>query len=314
MRTIRLLILCLLSLAFLSCKKEKKATESSPAVDAAPATPTDSPLTAQAPTKPTVTLISAGAEPKGPLRFKPKVGDTSEATFTMNMAMTSSDNKSPPMPTMIMKMRQRVDEVAANGDIRYQLEITDLAIGDTRGAPKEMVDQMAKSIVTARGTIVKATMTDRGEVKDSSFTLSPTIDPQMGSMFNGLEQSISQCVSPFPEEPVGLGARWRVNQRITTSGMAIDQMGIFELVEHQGNTGKMKVILEQAAGPQVLPQRVKLESFSTKGTGEIVFQLDRVLPKIANIKARTDTKMHMETDPNQGAQVSIEMDYTIATQ
>ena len=123
---------------------------------------------------------------------------------------------------------------------------------------------------------------------------------------------------PFPEEAVGVGARWMGSTIVDSEQVELSQTTIYELLELTDNGGKMKVSVTQTAPPQVLPAPaelpdaiINLTRLRSESTGEIAFDLSRVAPLMEMV-------FHMSLETNTEAmgmvldtQVDTHMDIRI---
>ena len=50
-------------------------------------------------------------------------------------------------------------------------------------------------------------------------------------LLDQMQQSFAQMGAPFPDEPIGVGARWTVNTLIAQQGMKVQQVATYELTE-----------------------------------------------------------------------------------
>ena len=131
-----------------------------------------------------------------------------------------------------------------------------------------------------------------------------------------MQTSFGQMGAPFPEEPVGVGATWRVTSNVELGGMRLDQVTTFALVERSADGGKLDIDLKQSAKPGVIDmpragqEAVDLIRMLTTGKGVVEFDLQSpattgtldmtsdVQMKAGHLGAarvmRTRSKMHIE--------------------
>ena len=262
---------------------------------------------------PTVTLISAGSDPKLPLRLTPTVGATQKSTMIMRMAMqmTMSGQEIPmKLPGMKMGMSSTVGSVNEAGDATYTFKLDSAEVMDEAGVNPMVASAMKDGISGIVGMNGKAVVTNRGYAKDAKLNLPANVNPQMKQMLDGFQQSMNQMSTPLPEQAVGVGAKWQVVQKIDQNGMKIDQTATFELLERKGNIAKTKFTLVQTAPAQSIMNdelpagaSAKLKSLKGGGSGTATLNLTKVMP--SDSKANISSEVSMAI--SQGGQ-NMDMD------
>jgi hypothetical protein len=71
-------------------------------------------------------------------------------------------------------------------------------------------------------------------------------------MIGELTSQVENLATAFPEEAVGVGAKWETRQAAKTAGQVTFQKTITEVVSIDGTTIKMKYTTEQTIPPQAL--------------------------------------------------------------
>lgn len=249
-----------------------------------------------------VVLLDPGSEPRQELRYKLEKGHKEQVamTITMTMKMEMPGMPSTPisMPPMKMVMDLEIAEKLDDDKARYKFEVTETDILD---AP-DVQPMVAKTLKSEIGKVVgmkgSAVVDTRGFNTDATLEMPPGLNPQMSQMMDSTQQSMDQMSSPLPEEPVGVGAKWELNQNIEQNGINVKQKTTFELVELEGSTGKLKASIMQTAEPQTaqMPGGVSAEvkSLNSSGEGEINFDLANLVPQKASIDLKTDSDMKVK--------------------
>jgi hypothetical protein len=169
-----------------------------------------------------------------------------------------------------------------------------------QGAMPSMKGMKGTAVVSARGIHKSINM-------DMS-TVSPAFQQQMQAMSSSLEN----MSLPFPEEPVGVGAKWEVKQAMENGGMKTFQKITAELTAVQGNVITLSVKTEQTAPPQpvnnpALPPgaTVSLVNLTGAGTGTMKVSLDSLVPT-SEMNSKTTTVMDMSMS-GQSQRISMDM-------
>ena len=256
---------------------------------------------------PTVRLLSAGKDPKVPLRLKVEKGATESAVMTMTMGMEMTMGvqafPSPKMPPMQLTMDIEITDVAADGDVTYSFKISEAAVVDdpeVMAAVKEAMEEQLQNLVGLSGN---ARVTNRGITKDAKVDFPPGIDPQARQVMESMKDSIHQFGAPYPVEPVGEGATWEVLSDITANGLTLKQVANFELVALAPDGGTAKVTITQRADPQVVSPpgmppgaTMHLKEMNSNGGGETTFAFGRVVPPACSCQMESLMKAKVEAE------------------
>jgi hypothetical protein len=126
-------------------------------------------------------------------------------------------------------------------------------------------------------------MTSRGVTKSTQIDAA---DPTVKALMAQMSASIENLSTAFPEEAVGVGAKWEVRQAITGGGQTQFQKALYEITALAGKTVSMKVTTEQTAPPQTIDNpmaaaaggEMTLDKMSGAGTGTMTVALDSLVP------------------------------------
>jgi hypothetical protein len=268
-----------------------------------------------------VQLISQGAEPRQKLRFTPPANakQTVQMTMKMNMAMSVAGQTQPTFnsPPIKMTMQTEVTKVDDNGDIHANFSYTDADIvaqgGDMPPQALEAMRAQLKKLVGLRGSMV---VDNQGNTKDVNLDLPEELEPNSKQMVQQTVNSLKQISSPVPTEPVGVGATWKVPNKVTLNGMTLNQVATYELVGLKDNVATLQVSMEQQAegqklNPPGLPPgaSIDLKSMNSQGQGKIEMAMNKIMPIDSNISMTSNMEM-MVKDPNNQQQTTMGMKST----
>jgi hypothetical protein len=273
-----------------------------PAVVAAPKpeqklTPKPVTKAVAAPSVSAVKLISAGAEPRKELRIHPKAGDKQNLEMTMKMAMDMGTGQTMKMPAMKTAMEVTVKSISANGDINYAMLIANVEVLDEPGAMPQIVESMKASLNGMKGLSMTGTISDHGITKSLDVKIPAGAAPQMRQAMEQMKESVANTSLPFPDEAVGVGAKWEVKLPVKTQGMTIDQTTTYELVSLKNDQANVtSTIIQNAANQKItnpaMPQmKMELIKMDGKGSANVTFDLTRFLPTLATVDSHSDTSM-----------------------
>ena len=337
----RTLVLALAALLAIGCKKEGAAKPADVATDVAGKGPggkgkgdgkdprpgeersVDTRGAGPAPA-PEVTLVDAGKAPLRPLRVKPSVGAAQSLLMTMKMVMEMDAGPAmqvprTALPVMKLTMDAKVTEVGKDGDARYEFVLGEAEVVDGPGANPMMVEAMRKSLTGMKGLSGHAVVSPRNFTREANIVVPLTADPTLRQFMDGMKQSMNQLSAPFPEEAVGVGAKWRVKTALVQSGITLEQVAAYEITAMEGDRVSAKVSIDQKAQPQEIkgpqvPAGVKMSvvSMTSKGVGEIALDLARLLPPRVSLSLASDARMSVDAGgQHQAMNMKLEMDVTM---
>jgi len=132
-------------------------------------------------------------------------------------------------------------------------------------------------------------------------------------MFEEMKEMLHQFSSPVPEQPVGLGAKWRVTQDLSPNGMKLTQISVCELIRFDHDGFDLRITVSQQAKPQeienpALPAGTKmtLDSLTSDGEGTSTFSVNSIFPRKSKTKVQAVVDMNVEA-AGQNQKMSMEM-------
>jgi hypothetical protein len=232
-------------------------------------------------------MIDAGAQPRKALRYAVPAGFKGRMDMTMSIGINANvGGMSMPMnlPGLKMTADLAVTGVAANGDTSYTLSFSgvtaDAAGGEANPMMATALQGMQSAITGIKGT---STISNRGLVK--SAKIDGGSSPEAQQMLGELTSQVENLATPFPEEAVGVGAKWETRQAMKSAGQYLFQKVVTEVVSIDGSTVKLKVTSEQTVPPQaftnpMLPAGTDITLDGGKGTGSgtMAIRLDSLIP------------------------------------
>ncbi|MBW4445597.1 MAG: hypothetical protein KME38_01640 [Spirirestis rafaelensis WJT71-NPBG6] len=274
-----------------------------------------------------VELISAGAEPRQELRFKPTVGIKETANMTMSTDITMSiDGKAVPafkIPTTAITLNTVVSKVEPNGDINYEFSYSDVDLIGKSTLPPEVLNNMQTQITNLNKFKGSVIIDNRGYTKKANFVTPQGLDPSLKQMFDQMSSSIEQLSSAVPQEAVGIGAKWRTISEVNLGGIKLKQIATNELVNIKDGIASLNISIEQQAPPATnlnLPETPKgvtitLRSYNGNGQGQALINLKKLMPISSKLSIQSKTQMSLkstgsveETTMNQDSSIQINIE------
>ena len=165
----------------------------------------------------------------------------------------------------------------------------------------------------------EVSITSRGFMLEATYHPPKNAPEMVLQMLKGIEKSAGELSTPLPEEAVGLGAKWQIEQELDVTGMRMKQTVIHELEKLSEQDFTTKVSLVQSAEPQQmqvpgLPENTKvhLDSLSGSGQGQMKVTLTRIVPQ-SNVDLESTAKMTtVAVEQRQVTKVTTKMEMEIS--
>lgn len=288
-----LLLLCA-SLSAPSCTK--RVETEAPVEGGEPAAVTGS----EGPAPVTVTLLEPGEEPRTTLRYRLEVGQEEDSIVTtamsMGISMGEGMDMQMPVPTYDMTMHTRVDEITAEGDLVIEYTITDVSVVATEETAL-MASTLEAELEKTVGIQGVAVMSPSGRIKSYRVSDYAQASAEMQQSLSTIEQSVQNSAIPFPDEAVGVGARWSAATSVTTNGFSIQQESIYTVTAIHEDGAEIGITLTQTAPEQDIPAPggaaiVHLNTLRGEAVGRFVHDADAIMPTMELV---LDMKMDMST-------------------
>jgi hypothetical protein len=269
--------------------------------------------------EPTFVLIESGREPRQPLRYD--LSEQSKQATTLVMTMSSSiEMEGMELPAQVMpplEVRMNVD-VTEKREGAFEVVSTVMEGSVREDEGNEMVAAMMGQMMSGlKGLKTTSRMDPRGVIRGVNVEIPDGAHPQVEQMAKGMEQTLTQIGVHFPDEPVGVGARWSVLVPSELRGVKMTQTIEYELVLLEGNTAELKMKLSQSADRQALrdpdmPPGMEMELISMKGNGTGTAKVD--LRRAAALKTTLDTTTTVEmrtADGEEGQEMKQTMEIKV---
>lgn len=162
----------------------------------------------------TIELVEPGTGPRRPLRHRFEAGITQRVRLRIQSTMRiQAGERNQEVPVPIMRLDLTLGPTAVSGGrLRYPFRVTGIdAAGEHEEAMLEQVRQQLQGLVGSHGN---AEIDDQGRVVAFDYDLSPDASAQLRQQSQMLRDSLSQLLPHFPDEPVGVGAEWRVRDQL----------------------------------------------------------------------------------------------------
>lgn len=250
-------------------------------------------------------MLDPGGEPRTALRYGFEAGRTERLKLvngtTITVDVAGRKAAAPQMPDLEVFASLKTLSVSADGSAKRELLIERAELAPGTKIDEAVRAELARALKGIENLKGRDSIDPRGRLKAIELDATGLAEQNVGQLMDQMQQSFAQLGAPFPEEPVGVGARWTVTNEVAQQGMRLRQVATYELVELKGRKGRAKVKLKQVAPrgkvqPPGLPPNVQAEllGMNARGEGEIKFDLDRSIPE-GQIKTRATVKIRTTT-------------------
>lgn len=248
--------------------------------------------------KPGLTLLEAGAEPREALRYKIKEGTKDRVEMRLAIKSDLLEQIGMALPAFVGKVDAECTRVAESGTMSLSMTFVTFTIEDADSSP--MGAMMGPAMAEMEGTKSALEITPRGEVKAMQVPGMGALGRLGGTGGTGLVNP-NQTVVTLPEEPVGVGAKWRVVMKdLDAQGMKTNTTIVYTLKAREGSTITIQAKLQMSApeqeieNPQAAGMGVTTTLTSMQATGTIDMTAD--LTRCSPTKMKAGLRMVMEME------------------
>ncbi len=237
-----------------------------------------------------VEVLVVGAQPTEKLRIRPIRGSrqTVNLSWQVESQLTIDDQAMPniQMPTMQATLESQITDVAANGDISYDLVYRRITVAADSSLPAAVIGPLKTQLQPLEGLSGKYVVSEFGALKSVQLTFPKDITPLQQSLLDQFSQSITHLSSPLPSTPIGIGSRWRQTTPIKLEGAVYNQTTTYELASRQNGIATIKFNFDQttnapADGTTIGDLTVK--SSQSQGAGQMTWNLQQLMPQQSTI-------------------------------
>lgn len=211
---------------------------------------------------PEITLLDPGAEPRQLLRLTPAVGQVENVVYR---SQVSTDVDVKLFPADVSTTREvgytlRLEVREAAPEIAYRFTIAELE--RTRVERKRSVELASDALLGLTGTM---RITDRGLPVSVGFAVPDGLSDEDLETHGDLRDAARRLVTPLPEEPVGVGARWEARSRSVFGILHLSLVARFELISLEGGVAT----IEETLGAEREGSTVVMDPADRKAKGEL---------------------------------------------
>src|SRR5262245_44356322 len=185
----------------------------------------------------TVELLKPGLQPRAPLRITAPAGSAVTSTVTQDLLL---------LQRVLGKL-----QTPTNVTVSTDLQMTVTAV-DAQGRRTVSFTYSNSTVPALNGVTGTVAISDRGVATSGSFEFPPGTDATTQQVLGQYEDQFASLSTPFPEEAVGNGARWKVTQHPEVNGLRMTQSIVYTLLQRKGSVLTLESTTHQTAARQPL--------------------------------------------------------------
>ena len=202
------------------------------------------------------------------------------------------------MPPVQLQVQMGPSEPTPEGFIRHPVKITQLRIAnEAQKLSPAQREQMEKTLAPLLHVEGWSEMDIQGRVRRSEFQGIEDVPPDLLSMLGNIRTAL--LTVPFPDEPLGVRARWEVERKVQFSGVWADQVVAYHIVKMDRDQLQLQITARQSASPQSLGNG-RLEAYQASVIGSAVVRLGSLS---ALSEAEATSQMRIQQQTAAGAQL-----------
>jgi hypothetical protein len=230
-------------------------------------------------------LLDAGAEPRAPLRYRPRAGQHESVVIELvtELKLAIGDMRPPPVRSPTVYAALDIAVIAAGPHIRLEGKVVKLDVPDDPAIAPAVISAVRGDLDRLAGTPWTAVFTDRGQLDQLALPAPRDANTQVLTTVDRLRDALHLLLPPLPDAPVGPTARWQVRRRAIVGPAQVDERTIYKLESTDTRT-QVSVTVGMDARPQplIMPSTppgatLSLTSFEGGGKGQLDLDLTSVV-------------------------------------
>jgi hypothetical protein len=236
----------------------------------------------------TIKLLDPGKPPHRALRYAWRADRHEQLVLDLRTSVATevggAKQTEIPLPPVRITLDVDPTRVAPDGALSFTWTVRSAAVTG-EGASSEIAQGLRPEVAAVEHLAGHATMNARGLCTDFAIDPATVVDAgTTGEIVEQVRQTLRDVAVPWPEEPVGRGARWQRIAELAGRSSRLTQTDTYTLTQLDGATGAVDDVLAQTAPPQVLHAPgngadPRMESMLASGTWKTRFDLSRLVPQ-----------------------------------
>ncbi len=217
---------------------------------------------------PTIRVLDPGMTPRRPLRYRVEPGQTETLYVEIARAQTmqaGGQGEQSAIPPLQLQVEMGPASATPEGFIHHPVAITQIrlakAADEMRASDRERIEQALAPLLKVKGW---SDMDIQGRIRRSEFEGAEAVPPDMQAMLGNIRSALLSV--PFPDEPLGVRARWEVERKMMLSGVWIDQVVTYDIEGMRDAELDLRITARGTAAPQETPNG-RLEAYQSSAIG-----------------------------------------------
>lgn len=217
---------------------------------------------------PTMRVIDPGMTPRRPLRYRVEPGqvETLYVEIARAQAMQAGGQGAQSgIPPVQLEVKMGPASGTPEGFIHHPVAITQIRLAKAadkmRASDREKIQQALAPLLNLKGW---SDMDIQGRIRRSEFQGTDQVPPDMQAMLGNIRTALLSV--PFPDEPLGVRARWEVERKVMISGVWIDQVVTYDIERMRDAELDLQITARGTAAPQETPNG-RLEAYQSSAIG-----------------------------------------------
>ncbi len=221
---------------------------------------------------PGMRVLDPGMTPRQPLRYRIAPGQAETVYLELAEAeVMQGGGKAAQsgMPPVQLEVKLGPASMSPQGYIRHPVAITQVRLSDAANqmspAQREQLEQSLAPLLQVKGW---TEMDLQGRIRRGEFEGIGAVSPRLSAMLGNIRSALLSV--PFPDEPLGVRARWEVERRVQFSGIWVDQVVTYNIERMNGDELDLQITARQSANPQHMANgRLEVYQASIIGSAEV---------------------------------------------
>jgi hypothetical protein len=292
---LRILLLSLLSLLSVSCRTQFQPQTA----EVADPGPPERVL-------PTIRVLDAGMTPRQPLRYRVAPGQTETLYLELARAQATragGQGTEGGMPPVQLEVKMGPASMSRQGFIHHPVAITQVRLSEAaeRMSPAQR-ERLEESLSPLLGVEGWSEMDLQGRIRRGEFKGTDSVSPDLTVMLGNIRSAL--LTVPFPDEPLGVRARWEVERKVQVSGIWIDQVVTYHIERIRGDEIDLQITARQTASPQQVANG-RLEAYQASILGSAAVRLTHFTP-FSEAEATTQMRISQPAPMGETQLVRVE--------
>ncbi len=203
---------------------------------------------------PQAEVLDAGASPRTARRFSFTAGTSTELSLLVDLSVEQEADGATQgfdTPAVIQQVTLTVVEVSADGKTaQVGLELGRLGLDPTGSDLTDTeVAELSRELDALVGLKGSGTVDDRGQVSDFEYSPPEGATARTIGVLDDAANQLAGITVPLPEDPIGVGARWRAQTQTVFGGVTATQETTYELIGVDGDRLTYRATVRQQASP-----------------------------------------------------------------